>query len=82
MNKLRKSKHKVKKYAELHKTPDGKWPKWYYCGEDEDGDASGHDEDALYPPEQPHPTTSDYDNSWGLSIDPVGPAGFLIESVL
>ena len=33
-------------------------------------------------PEQPHPSTQEYDRQWNKSIAPVGPMGLLIEAAL
>ena len=64
------------KYAARHKKGD-EWPKWYY---DIEQDITKHPN--TYPTEQPYPTTKDFDNDWDLEIDPMGPVGLLIESVI
>ena len=35
-----------------------------------------------WPPEQPHPSTQEYDQRWNKSIAPLGPIGLLIEAAL
>ena len=53
------------------------WPKWYRGS---DVDCNGNDQP--YPNEQPHPSTNDYDTDWNDEIDPIGPVGLLIESIV
>ena len=43
-------------------------------------DSNGNDQP--YPNEQPHPSTNDYDTDWNDEIDPIGPVGLLIESIV
>ena len=72
-----KFKRTLKKYAEKHKDQQGRWPKWYVPK-----DAETEGEPYAWPPEQPHPSTQDYDRQWSMSIAPLGPTGLLIEAVL
>ena len=66
----------LKTYAEKHKRGE-QWPKWYR-------DSSGNDDGntQTYPDEQPHPSTNDYDADWNNDIEPIGPVGLLIESIV
>ena len=64
------------KYAIKHKQGE-QWPKWYHDNGKEEGQPP-----SKYPIPQPHPTTKDYDTNWDKEIDPQGPVGLLIESVV
>ena len=64
------------RYATRHKQG-SKWPKWFYqpTSEDQKGPLN-------FPIEQPHPSTKEYDKEWDKEIQPVGPIGLLIESIV
>ena len=66
----------LKTYVEKHKRR-MQWPMWYRETSDEINGSS-----QPYPNEQPHPSTNDYDVDWNEDIDPIGPVGLLIESVV
>ena len=52
----------LKKYANKHKDQQGKWPKWYAPSSTEVGD-----EPEAWPPEQPHPSTQEFEKHWNKS---------------
>ena len=71
-NRFRRS---LRRYAAKHKN--GKeWPAWYFDNGNE------HERPNHFPNSQPHPTTQDYDRDWDAEIDPQGPVGLLIESLV
>ena len=72
-----KLKRTLKKYTEKHKHQEGMWPKWYVPNEREAGG-----EPYAWPPEQPHPSTQEYDWRWNKSIAPLGPTGLPIDAAL
>ena len=59
-----------------HKNGD-KRPTWYLHD-----DVDPTCKPSQYPPPQPHPSTKDFDKDWGLEIDPQGPVGLFIESIV
>ena len=63
-------------YANTHKKGN-QWPEWYM---DNTCDPNGMS--VSYPNEQPHPSSNEYDVDWNKEVDPVGPIGLLIESVV
>ena len=56
---------------------DGKWPAWYYEHQSQD-----EEDNHKYPPAQPHPSTKEHQIDWDKEIQPHGPIGLLIESVV
>lgn len=63
-------------YAERHRRG-MRWPKWYReASTENDGNRQ------QFPSEQLHPSTNDYDTYWNHEIDPIGPVGLLIESIV
>ena len=66
----------ILRYATDNKEGD-EWPKWYHhCGEERNKRPD------VYPPPLPHPTTKDYSRNWDDNIDPQGPIGLLVESLV
>lgn len=66
----------LKTYAERHRRG-MQWPKWYREASTENNGNSQQ-----FPSEQPHPSTNDYNTDWNHEIDPIGPVGLLIESIV
>ena len=66
----------LQKYVKKHEV-DGRAPNWYYQHEDNSDDYQHN-----FPPAQPHPSTNEYDKQWDKHIEPQGPIGLLIESIV
>ena len=73
---MQTTKRRSKVYAEKHKRGE-QWPKWYRDSSEDDNRNT-----QTYPNEQPHPSTNDYDIDWSDDIEPIGPVGLLIESIV
>jgi len=73
MERFRKS---LRNYSNKYKR-NGTWPKWYRA---EDEDAIRWQQ--VYPDEQPHPSTAEYEQNWDEDICAMGPIGLLIESTV
>ena len=72
----RRHKDNLLKYAERHRKG-SRWPDWYH-----DVDQGGMKEPDTYPTPQPHPNTNEHAKDWDTEIEPVGPVGLLIESIV
>ena len=64
------------KYVRKH-TNEDEWPKWFH-----DIDSGKAKLPRTYPVPQPHPSTKEYATDWDHQIQPFGPAGLLIESIV
>ena len=64
------------KYARRHAKGE-EWPNWFY-----DTEAEEPKQSSSYPAGQPHPSTNEHTCDWDQDIDPMGPVGLLVESVV
>ena len=69
----------IKRYADNH-AKGQEWPRWYQQTCKEDNTTEGRP--SSFPIEQPHPSTNQHQTDWRKDIEPYGPVGLLVESII